>query len=126
LAEEDQAKPPLIDSSSPHLTRPEIAVTNYDGLGIQFEKYTFSEEEKSIEDIPVDNAVDDDDIVPHFPTHVLNEIHPSPALLSNYGFSTSAPSTDDEDYHTLDSMGLDLEAVGMDCKSLHQHVEKQR
>jgi hypothetical protein len=23
-------------------------------------------------------------------------------------------------------MGLDLEAVGMDCKSLHQHVEKQR
>ncbi|GAB5593101.1 hypothetical protein Unana1_08001 [Umbelopsis nana] len=95
---------------------PEIEVSTSDDFRIQFEKYTINEDESEI---------DNDDVTPHFPTYILNEIHPCPVSISAHQTSPTTNS-DEEDYHSLNDPGLDLEAVGSEHRPMQLDAERQR
>jgi hypothetical protein len=79
--------------------------TDYRNIREQFDQYYINTN---------DEATDDE--VPHFPVHVLNEMHPSPAAALNAAYLSDSHDDSDEDCHTVDSEGLALEVVGKDGK----------
>jgi hypothetical protein len=63
------------------------------------------------------NKVTDDE-VPHFPMHVLKEIHTSPTLAPNAAHISDPHDDIEDDIHTVNSADLDLEAVGKDSNTI--------
>ncbi|KAG2181497.1 hypothetical protein INT44_008310 [Umbelopsis vinacea] len=93
---------PVNESSSVTNSDTSLSVS-HQNIREQLDKYSISEN---------DEVTDDE--VPHFPDHILHGIHPSPATAHHAAYLSDAHDESEEDWHTLDSEGLDLEAVGMD------------
>ncbi|KAI8579372.1 hypothetical protein K450DRAFT_242941 [Umbelopsis ramanniana AG] len=94
--------PPVSEAASV-TTSDKSSGLSHENLREQLDKYSISES---------DEATDDE--VPHFPDHVLNGIRPSPAAAHHAARPPDPYDDSEEDCHTIDSKGLDLEAVGMD------------
>lgn len=77
-----------------------------DSIREQLDKYSISSNEQAA-----------DDEVPHFPIHVLKDMHASPTLASNEAHTYSPHDDMEDDFHTVNSADLDLEAVGKDSTS---------
>ena len=114
---------------STDLPPPELAATNDQGeavavaLAKECSSVANSDQpsevgNKSIRELFDEYSISSDkvteDEMPHFPTHVLKGMQASPTLAPNAAHIGDPHDDIEDDFHTVNSADLDLEAVGKD------------